>query len=205
MGEERERRRNCADRLRAEVLTRKIMRRKRFDPAFSIALQLLALTAVLVNLLPPIPDFRRAAAAPLPEPPRPVPVLPPEEVTRPVRYKVPPSWPLLVRDLARSVAHAEARAEVYRRLPPEVGPWLDQVFRESDCSSLRVYARSGATDEDVSRGVLAAFRVWKADQEEKARKRKRDAKGGKGAGSASKPGGDDDPGDGDDKTPKGPK
>lgn len=202
MDEKRERRRNCADRARANLAWEKVKRGKRLDPAMSVALQLLALTSALINLFP---DFRPAAADPLPEPPRPVLVPLPDEVTRPVRYKIPPSWPLLVRDLARPVAHDEARAEVYRRLPPEVGPWLDQVFRESDWSSLRVYARSGATDQDVSRGVLAAFRVWKADQDEKARKRKKDAKGGKGAGSASKPGGGGDPGDDGGTRPTGPK
>ncbi|MCQ1773710.1 hypothetical protein NOI24_20550 [Neorhizobium galegae] len=198
--EKREKRRTCADRARAELLTRRIHRRKKFDPALSIAIQLLALSAIVIRLLPPLPDFRRAAAAPLPEPTRPVPLPEPGTVPRAVRYKVPPSWPLLVRDLARPVAHDEARAEVYRRLPPEVGPWLDEVFRNSDWSSLRVYARSGATDDDVGRGVLSAFRTWKADQEEAARKRRKDAKGGKGAGSSSQPGNgdDDDPNDDDD-------
>jgi len=107
-------------------------------------------------------------------------------------YKATPSWPLLMKDLARPVAHQMAKAEVYARLPIECRPWLDALFRESDWSSIRPYARSGATDEEVSMGVLGVFRSWKADQDEKARKARKDAAGGK-AGTGAKPGaGDDD-------------
>lgn len=186
--EKKEKRRNCADRARGDLLMRRILRRRRFDPVLSIAIQLLALSAIVIRLFPPLPDFNRNTL-PLPQPPQPVPFPEPRANPKAVRYKVPPSWPLLVRDLARPVAHEEARAEVYRRLPLEVVPWLDEVFKNADWSCLRVYVRSGTTDDDVSRGALSAFRVWKADQEEKARKQQQDAKGGKGSESSCTPGG----------------
>lgn len=201
MTEKREQRRNCADRARAEALTRKIHRRKKIDPAMSVFIQLLGLASFVINLFPPLPDFRRAAAEPLPEPPRPVPVPVQSSEPEPRTYKRAPSWPMLMRDLSRPVAHDQARAEVYARLPVECRPWLDQVFREADWSAIRPFARSGASDDEVSKGVLGAFRAWKADREEKARKAKKDAAGGK-AGTGSKPGSggdDDDPDDDNDK------
>lgn len=207
MSEKKEKRRNCADRKRAELLTRRIHRRKRIDPALSIAMQLLAVVSFAINLFPPLPALGRAAAEPLPEPPRPVsvPIQSPEPEPR--SYKRAPSWPLLMKDLARPVAHDMARAEVYARLPVECRPWLDQLFRESDWSAIRPYARSGATDEEVGVGVLGAFRAWKAGQDEKARKAKKDAAGGK-AGAGAKPGAgddDDDPDDDNDNGKAGPK
>ncbi|MCJ9668599.1 MULTISPECIES: hypothetical protein [unclassified Neorhizobium] len=194
MNQKPEKRRNCADRARAEVMTRKIHRRKKFDPAMSVFIKLLGLTSFMINLFP---AFGQVAAEPLPEPPRPVqvPVSLPEPEPR--TYKRAPSWPLLMRDLARPVAHDMARAEVYARLPVECRPWLDAVFRDADWSAIRPYAHSGATDEEVGAGVFAAFRAWKADQDEKARKAKKDATGGK-AGAGAKPGGGDDGPDDDD-------
>lgn len=193
MTEKRERRRNCADRARAELMTRKILRRRRLDPAMSVAIQLMAVVSFLVNLFP----AAAVAAEPLPEPPNPVPVpiQSPEPSNR--TYKRVPSWPLLMKDLSRPVAHDMARAEVYARLPVECRPWLDVLFRESDWSAIRPYARSGASDEEVSAGVLGAFRAWKADQDEKARKVKKDVVGGK-AGTGSKLGAGDDDDDPDD-------
>lgn len=193
MKEKQERRRNCADRARAEAMTRKIHRRKKFDPAMSVFIKLLGLTSFMINLFP---AFGQAAADPLPEPPRPVPVPVQLPQPEPRTYRRAPSWPMLMRDLARPVAHDMARAEVYARLPIECRPWLDVVFRESDWSAIRPYARSGATDEEVSVGVFAAYRAWKADQDEKARKAKKEATGGK-AGAGAKPGGDDGPDDDD--------
>lgn len=196
MTEKRERRRNCVDRMRAEATMRKIHRRKRFDPAMSFFIQMLGLISFSINLFPPFPAFGRAAAAPLPHPPRPVPVREPSpEHAAPRSYKNTPSWPLLMKDLARPVAHDMARTEVYARLPVECRPWLDVVFRESDWSAIRPYVRSGASDDEVSAGVLGAFRVWKAEQDERSRKARKDVAGGK-VGTASKPGAsDDDPED----------
>jgi hypothetical protein len=196
MTEKREKRRNCADRLRAKAQLRRIHRRRRIDPAMSVFIQLLGLTSFLIDLFPPLPDFRPAAAAPLPEPPRPVPVPVQLSEPEPRTYKRAPSWPLLMKDLARPVARDMAWAEVYARLPVECRPWLDAVFRDSDWSAIRPYARSGATDEEVSAGVLGAFMSWKAEQEQKAREAKKDAAGGK-AGTGSKPGtgGDDNEAD----------
>ncbi|KQY10813.1 hypothetical protein ASE23_06635 [Rhizobium sp. Root73] len=195
MTEKQEKRRNCADKLRAELMSRKIHRRKRIDPALSIGMQLLALTSLMINLFPAPSD-----ALPLPEPPRPEPIREPnlQAEPSPRSYKHAPSWPLLMRDLGRPVAHRTAKAEVYARLPIECRPWLDAVFRESDWSALRPYARSGASDDEVSKGVLGAFQTWKADQEERTRKAKKDAAGGK-AGTASQPGGGEDDDRNDDK------
>ncbi|MBY5779733.1 hypothetical protein HFN59_21925 [Rhizobium leguminosarum] len=192
MNQKPERRRTCADRLRAELMTRKIHRRRRLDPAMSVAIQMLAIVSAVVRLFP-----APAAADPLPEPLRPVPVPVSSPEPSPRTYKHVPSWPLLMRDLARPVAHEMAKAEVYARLPLECRPWLDQVFRDADLSALRPYARSGASDDEVSKGVLGAFRTWKAEQEEAARKRKKEAAGGK-AGTGSKPGGGGDDDDRDD-------
>ncbi len=208
MTEKLERRRNCVDRVRAAALTKKIHRRKKFDPAMTVFIKLLGLASFLIKLFPPLPDFRPAAPEPLPELPRrvPVPALSPEHAPRSYRHA--PSWPLLMKDLARPVAHDMARKEVYARLPAECRPWLDQLFRESDWSAIRPYARSGASDEEVGVGVLWAFRVWKASQDEKARKAKKDATGGKAAGTGSKPGAgddDDDPVDDNDNGKAGPK
>lgn len=199
MGENRERRRNCVDRMRAELMTRQIRRQKRIDPAMSVAVRLMALTSFLINLFP----ASSPRPGPFPEPPPFKPTREPPLEPEPRTYKRAPSWPQLMRDLAAPVRQAMARAEVYNRLPIEVRPWLDDVFKQSDWSSIRVYVRSGATDEDVSRGVLAAFRTWKAEQEEAARARLNDTTGGKGAGAGSRPGHGDDPED--DKRPFGPK
>lgn len=170
-------------------MTRKIHRRKRFDPAMSVFIKMLGLASFMINLFP---EFGSTTSISLPEPPRPEPVREPLPKTEPRAYRRAPSWPRLMKDLARPVAHDMARKEVYTRLPVECRPWLDHLFRESDWSAIRPYARSGASDEEVGVGVLGAFRVWKASQDEKARKAKKDATGGK-AGTGSKPGaGDDD-------------
>lgn len=189
MGEDAmtEKRRNCADRLRAEAMTRKIHRRKRFDPAMSVFIQMLGLASFVVGLFPPLPAFGRAAAEPLPEPPRPVPVQLPEPEPR--TYKRAPSWPLIMKDLARPVARSMATAELYARLPVEVRPWLDQVVKAEDWSSLRPFAQSGATDKTASAAAIAAFRKWKADMDESAKEALEAAADGGKAGSGTKPGG----------------
>jgi len=182
-----EKRRNCADRLRAEAMTRKIHRRKRIDPAMSAFIQLLGLTSFLINLFPPLPAIGRAAAEPLPEPPRPVPVQLSEPEPR--SYKHAPSWPKILSDLARPIARPMATAELYARLPVEVRPWLDQVVKDLDWAALRSFARSGATDKTASAAAIAAFRKWQADKDADAKEAlEATAQGGK-AGAGTKPGG----------------
>ncbi|PDS61270.1 hypothetical protein CO653_34170 [Rhizobium anhuiense] len=188
MTEKRERRRNCADRLRAELMTRKIHRGRRLDPAMSVAIQMLAIVSALVNLFP----APAAAAEPLPEPPRREPVREPQPAPEPRSYKSAPSWPKIMSDLARPVARSMATAELYARLPVEVRPWLDEVVKAEDWASLRPYARSGATDDTASAGVLAAFRRWKAEKTAEAKEALEAAAEGGKAGSGAKPGGGDD-------------
>lgn len=188
MSQKPERRRNCADRARAEAMSRKIHRRKKFDPAMSVFIQLLGLASLVINLFPPLPAFGRAAAEPLPEPPRPVPV--PLSEPEPRTYKRAPSWPLIMKDLARPVARSMATAELYARLPVECRPWLDQVVKDEDWSALRSFAQSGATDKTAAAGALAAFRRWRADKDAEAKEAlEATAVGGK-AGAGTKPGGD---------------
>ncbi|MCO5733778.1 hypothetical protein [Rhizobium sp. SSA_523] len=179
-----DKRRNCADRARAEAMTRKIHRRKRFDPAMSVFIKMLGLASFVINLLP---EFGSTTSISLPEPPRPEPVREPLPETEPRTYRLAPSWPRLMKDLARPVARSMAAGELYARLPVEVRPWLDEVVKTEDWSSLRFFAKSGATDEMASAGALAAFRRWKADKETEVQEvLDATAKGGK-AGAVAKP------------------
>lgn len=185
MTEKWEKRRNCADRLRAEAMTRKIHRRKRFDPAMAVFIKMLGLLSVAINLFP---DFS-ASSISLPESPRSEPVRDPRPEPEPRSYKRAPSWPLLMKDLARPVAQQMATAELYARLPVEVRPWLDQVVKDSDWSALRPFAQSGATDKTASVAAIAAFRKWKADKEADAKEVLEAAADGGKAGAGTKPGG----------------
>lgn len=182
-GAREDRRRNCADRVRAEVMTT-ANRRGAPNPATSVFIQLLALTSILVNALPVLDFPWLAPNEPLPEPPPPRPAVSPVE---PRMYKRAPSWPLLLRDLARPVAHEMARRELYARLPLEARPWLDEVVKNEDWSALRVHAQSGATDKSVSAAVLADVQKWRADKEATEAEALNAAGGAIGAG--SKPGG----------------
>jgi hypothetical protein len=185
MTEKWEKRRNCADRLRAEAMTRKIHRRKRFDPAMAVFIKMLGLASLFINLFP---DFS-APSISLPEPPRAEPVREPRSEPEPRAYKRAPSWPLIMSDLARPVARSMAMAELYARLPVDVRPWLDQVVKDEDWAALRPFARSGATDEAASAGALAAFRRWKADKAAEAKEALEAAADGGKAGAGTKPGG----------------
>lgn len=188
MTEKQEKRRNCADKIRAEAMMRKIHRRKRVDPAMSVFIQLLGLTSFLINLFPPLPTLGSAAAS-LPEAPRPKSVPEPLPEPEPRTYKHAPSWPKIMSDLARPVARSMATAELYARLPVEVRPWLDQVVKDEDWSSLRPFAQSGATDKTASAAAIAAFRKWKADKDADAKEVLEAAADGGKAGAGTKPGG----------------
>lgn len=185
MNQNPEKRRNCADKLRAEALTRKIHRRKKIDPAMSIFIKMLGLTSFMINLFP---DFGTSASISLPEPPRAEPIREPPPEREPRTYKRAPSWPLLMKDLARPVARQMATAELYARLPVEVRPWLDEVVKAEDWSSLRPFAQSGATDETASASAIAAFRRWKADRDADAKEALEAAADGGKVGAGTKPG-----------------
>jgi len=182
-GTRKDRRRTCADRVRANVITAANRRGNR-SPATSAFIQLLTLTSILVNALPVLDFSWIAPPEPLPEPEPERPAATPVE---PRTYKKAPSWPMLVRDLARPVANEMARKELYARLPAEACPWLDEVIKNADWSALRVHAQSGATDESVSAAVLADVQRWRADKET-APAEALDAAGGAVA-AGSKPGG----------------
>lgn len=159
--DDKKKRRNCADRARYTLERRKAQRGRKVDPAMSVAIQLMALFSIGLRMLP---DFSPNAtpALPMPAPPR-VPM--PTPSSEPwQRYKLRPSWTQLIRDLARPVATADAQREVRSRLPAECGPWLDQVFRDEDWSSLRMHIRSGATDEEMCGKALRSARRWQADR-----------------------------------------
>lgn len=164
MDDDKKKRRNCADRARHAMMERCAQRGRKLDPAMSVAIQLLAVISVGLRLLP---DFSSAATPTTSTLPMPSPRIPlPSPSAEPwQRYKFRPSWTQLIRDLARPVATVDAQREVRSRLPIECGPWLDQVFRDEDWSSLRMHIRSGATDDDVGTKVLRDARRWKADRE----------------------------------------
>lgn len=160
--DDKKKRRNCADRARYTLERRKAQRGRKIDPAMSVAIQLMAIFSIGLRMLP---EFSPAVTPVLPMPaPPPIPV--PSPSSEPwQRYKMRPSWTQLIRDLARPVATADAQREVRSRLPAECGPWLDQVFRDEDWSSLRMHIRSGATDDEVGVKVLRDARRWKSDRE----------------------------------------
>lgn len=195
-----DKRRTCADRARADLMMRKIHRRKRIDPAMSVAIQMLGLFSALIRMFPELPDRSPFA---LPSPPPVVPVLPlgpPPE--RPIRYKNTPSWSLLMKDLARPVARGAALAEIRSRLPLGVHPWLAEVERLEDWSALRICAPPGSKDTAVVLAVGRSAQEWQAELDERARAAKADRKkgGGGDASSGAVPGAgpdsDDDPGRG---------
>lgn len=201
-----EKRRNCADKARGEMMLRKIHRNRRIDPAMAVIIQMLGLTSFLFRLLPPMPEivFVPRLCPPVPEPP-PEPPAVPERVVRRV-YKTSPSWPMLFRDLKRGVAHDQALEHIRARLPSSVGPWLDHIDSEKEYGLLQPYVVSGATDATVAAGVLAAAKDWQDAKNARAKKLAADRDGVKGAGSAAAPGtGDDDDDDDDTTKPKVPK
>jgi hypothetical protein len=160
----KKRRRNCADRARYTLERRKAQRGRKIDPAMSVAIQLMAIFSIGLRMLPYF-----SPALPAVTPALPMPASPPVPVPSPSsepwqRYKMRPSWTQLIRDLARPVATADAQREVRSRLPAECGPWLDQVFRDEDWSSLRMHIQSGATDDEVCGKVVRSARRWQADR-----------------------------------------
>lgn len=201
--EEKKRRRNCADRMRAEAMTRKIHRRKRVDPAMSVLIKMLWLMSFTLNLLPPVLEIslRRRRLPLIPEPPAP-PVAPVLFVSR--SYKYTPSWNRLVRDLARPVAQAQALEQIRARLPTSLMPWIDYVVESSDWSSLRAFSFTGATDKTVAAGATLAAAQWQDAKDQRAKEIKIEIEGGaKGAGSSDGPGhGNDDDGTTKPKLPK---
>lgn len=185
MAETKGKRRTCADRMRADMLGRKIRRRKKVDPAMSLVIQLLGLASAVIGMLP---DFRSISTS-LPEPPQPQPIREPRPQPEPRTYKHAPSWPKIMSDLARPVARSMALMELRARLPADVQPWLDDVVIQGDWSSLRYFAVSGATDETAGKAARAAFRSWQAEQDEKARQAIEATAGGGKASAGTKPGG----------------
>lgn len=184
-----ERRRNCADAIRAELMKRQ-NRRKKVDPALSVAVQMLALLSSLISLFP-TPSTRPVLV--LPAPPRRSPE-PAAQAFRPyVRYhQRSPSWPRLIKDLGRPVTRTEARALLYSRLPIALHPWLAHVIANDDWSAIRPFCRSGATDADVIAGATAAQQQWLDALQQRAKEKKRELDGEAGgkAGSGAKPGAD---------------
>lgn len=192
MEEKRERRRNCADRARAALMTKKIHRRRRVDPALSVAIQLLAIVSVIIGMF-----SAPAVAEPLPEAPKVKPLAAPlaDPVLREYR-RGRPSWTQVFRDLESSRRH-EARNAIYQAFAarsPEVKLWLDELDRNGDLKGLRPYAlRPGATDDEIGAAISAAAKQWQADKA--APDDCGDDFDGDGkAGSGSKPGGGRKPG-----------
>lgn len=200
----KDKQRTCADRAKIQLVLKKHHRNKRLDPTMSMAIRLLELASVILRLLPSAPGIGFAPRLdPIPEPPPESAPVPTSAVRR--VYKTPPSWPKLMRDLERPVAHDEALEHVRMRLPSHLKAWLDYIEEKGEWSVLRPFAFSGATDETVSAGVLVMARDWQDAKDAKDTKvtTERD---GKGVGSAAAPGVGDAGGDDDDTTrPSGPK
>lgn len=182
--ENSERRRTCADRMRKAAMERR--RQKGKDPAMSVFVQLLGLVSLGLRLLP---DFStsRSPSIELSSPPRvpvPVPGAQPFE-----RYKGAPSWPRLVKDLARPAATEDAQRELRSRLPVECSKWVDFVVQEASWGDVRVHVQSSGDDADVVAALVAEARRWesqkKADKAQALAELK--AEGG-GAASAARPG-----------------
>jgi hypothetical protein len=185
MEDDKKRRRNCADRARYE-LQRRQARKGRTDPAMAVFLQLLAVAGLALRLLP---DFSSPAVS-LPSPTSRVPLPVPDAVPF-ERYKGAPSWPRLVKDLARPAATEDAQRELRSRLPPECSCWLDHVVREAAWSDVRIHVQSGTDDAEITASLVAEARRWesqrKADRAQALAELKVEAEGG-GAASAAKPG-----------------
>lgn len=197
MSEHKDRRRNCADRMRADLMTRRIHRRRKLDPAMSVAVAMLGLVAGLIRLFPPLPE---RSLIELPVAPRIVPVPASGPVPRPVRYKRTPSWARLMADLSRPIARAEAVDEIRSRLPLSVRPWIDEIVRLEDWSALRACAPPKSQDEAVVLAVERWALEWQAELDERARSAKRTRRGGEGeASSGATPGASSD----DDENPEG--
>ncbi|MCV3765153.1 hypothetical protein [Rhizobium sp. TRM95796] len=163
----RRRRRNCHDRLRAMMLEAR--RRRRANPAESVAVQLLALFTILLGRMPVVPSV--VTPTPYTSPP----LSPGEAYRRDIgrRLGIPPRYVGVV--LAQGIvpysvlfdhvrrggkSRDDAMKVLRQRAPEPCRDWLDHVEQWGLWSSLLLcHVRSGL-DEDTDVRLLRSTLAW---------------------------------------------
>ncbi|WP_208250076.1 hypothetical protein WGT02_14850 [Rhizobium sp. T1470] len=179
MKKQDKRRRTCVDRMRRDLAERQRQRRGG-DPAGKVLLQLLGILSATLAMMPPIPmpafsfPFRpaRSPASSIDDDRGPT-AYAMERGLEPLHYatnrmRPPPSFRRLVKDLSRSRKADIAREMLEARVPPAAVEWLRDSIYTGDLWRLRMAARPGASDDEITASMLAAAQMWEVERQQAA-------------------------------------